>query len=155
MIKADHFTYTKQSRRGRSLLRVLDKTRPNEVNEVRRPVRGRHSGRILNRDSLHDSQKRTRVEGVFVLGQFDGDNAQRPNIRFQTGVLLEDFGRHVRRRAAYQRAIGRGGVELFGETEIAEFDKPLLGNEQVVRLDVLGFTVIAVPTRWMIFLLCR
>ena len=92
---------------------------------------------------------------MFALGQFDGDNAQRPNVRFQTGVLLEDFGRHVRRRAADQRAIGRGGVELFGETEIAEFDEPLLGDEQVVRLDVLRFTAIAIPTRWMIFLLCR
>lgn len=142
-------THREQLGGGGALLHFLGQTLTHKVDEVAGPLR-RQGWRVVEAGATNDLRVNTSERahltlrethvGVLAGGDFDDADAERPDVALDARLLFKDLGSEVlhRSRLAADRGLGRS--QLDGKTQVAELDKALLGNEHVVRLDILRVT---------------
>ncbi len=70
--------------------------------------------------------------GRLALGQLDGRDAERPNVRLGVvGRLLDDLGRHPKRRADERVALGRRRRQLAGDAKVGQLHVAHLAEQDV------------------------
>ena len=131
-------THRKQLCDGGSLLPLLHQTLLHKVHEVRRVRRGGERRRGIQANRLHRRLCSQNAEGVPSLCQLDEGDAQRPDVGFQASRSVEHLGSHVTECATDCGSMGRGGVQLRCQAEIAQFYCPIVTEEEIVGLDVLS-----------------
>ena len=84
---------------------------------------------------LHFTVRSIRILPIRQLQQRD---TQRPHIALPLCFPVIHFRRHVPRRAACSVPSRARCGQFHSQTKIAQFNHSLLGDEQIVRLDVLS-----------------
>jgi len=88
-------------------------------------------------DAFHHGLDVLALERPAQAAQLLQDDAERPDVRFQTLLLpLADFGAQVVGGADRSHGHVGGGVQTLGNAEVAQFDSAVLAHEHVRTLEV-------------------
>mmetsp|Transcript_2255 Transcript_2255/g.6245 ORF Transcript_2255/g.6245 Transcript_2255/m.6245 type:complete len:351 (-) Transcript_2255:1113-2165(-) len=123
---------------GGPLLGILDEALGDEFHKQGEvfPRLGQRGGRVLGH-RLHGHDRVHAGLGGKPLRHLDAGYPHGPNITPRVVVLLQYYlGGHPVRAARHLVRLSNGSTELLRHPEIRQFDIPILGHEDVGRLDV-------------------